>query len=45
VWFFGTNDHFIPVGNPAPPRPRRFAFFTSSVIAAGSIALAFSQAV
>src|SRR6266576_2697290 len=24
---FGTNDHFIPVGNPAPPRPRRFDFF------------------
>src|SRR5881628_2216256 len=32
------NDHFVPVGNPAPPRPRRLAFFTSSVMAAGSIA-------
>ena len=20
---FGTNDHFMPVGKPAPPRPRR----------------------
>ncbi len=25
----GTNDHFIPVGNPAPPRPRSPESFTS----------------
>ena len=30
---FGMNDHFIPVGNPAPPRPRRPDAFISSMIA------------
>ena len=28
---------FISVGNPAPPRPRRPLFFTSSVTASGDI--------
>jgi hypothetical protein len=32
---FGMNDHFFPAGNPAPPRPRRFARETSSMICAG----------
>ena len=27
----GTNDHFTPVGNPAPPRPRRPLAFTASI--------------
>jgi hypothetical protein len=39
------NDHFMPVGKPAPPSPRRFDFLTSSVMAAGSMARAFSTAV
>ena len=32
---FGMNDHFLAVGNPAPPRPRRFDRETSSMICAG----------
>src|SRR5688572_25657246 len=38
---FGTNDHFIPVGNPAPPRPRSALFLTSSIMSAGAILSAF----
>src|SRR5258708_16535218 len=29
------NDHLSPVGRPAPPRPRRFDFLSSSTSAAG----------
>ena len=45
VWFLGMNDHLVPVGNPAPPRPRRLDFFTASVMASGGMPRAASQAV
>src|ERR1035438_10875211 len=32
----GTNDHFIPVENPAPPPPRRPALLTPLIIASAS---------
>src|ERR1700753_348223 len=31
----GTNDHFKPVGKPAPPRPRRFEAFISLMMPSG----------
>src|SRR5581483_9431084 len=40
----GTKLHFIPVGNPAPPRPRRFEIFTSSMICSGFMLEAFMKA-
>jgi hypothetical protein len=39
-----TKFHFMPVGNPAPPRPRRFDFTTSSTICWGGIFSAFASA-
>ena len=32
-----TNCHFIPVGNPAPPRPRRPDVFISAITSSGDI--------
>ena len=32
---FGRNDHFWPVPNPAPPRPRRPEVVTSATISSG----------
>src|SRR5690349_15194911 len=40
----GTKLHFIPVGNPAPPRPRRFEVLTSSMISSGCMREAFTKA-
>ena len=38
-----TVFHLMPVGNPAPPRPRRPDWVTASTIAAGLIARARSR--
>ena len=38
------QDHLVPVGKPAPPRPRRPESFTSVITSSGSIASAFSSA-
>ena len=40
----GTNDHFMPVGKPAPPRPRRLEAFISSMIHSGPCARHFFAA-
>src|SRR6185312_15243439 len=36
----GTKDHFMPVGNPAPPRPRRFEAFICAMIQSGPCSIA-----
>ena len=38
--FLSTNCHFIPVGKPAPPRPRRPDALTRSITSSGFIASA-----
>ena len=40
----GMNDHFMPVGKPAPPRPRRPEAFTASMIASCSMPSAVLRA-
>ena len=36
-----VSDHFIPVLNPAPPRPRRAESFTRLTMASGCMPSAF----
>ncbi len=41
---FGTNDHFMPVGKPAPPRPRSCESLTAPMTSAGLIVSALRSA-
>jgi hypothetical protein len=40
----GMNDHFMPVGKPAPPRPRRPESLTAVTIASGAMPSAVLRA-
>ena len=40
----GMKPHFMPVGKPAPPRPRRLEALTASTISPAAIASALCSA-
>ncbi len=40
----GMNDHFMPVGKPAPPRPRRPESLTAVMTSSGLMPKALSSA-
>ncbi len=40
----GMKPHFIPVGKPAPPRPRSPESLTAEMMSSGAIASAFVSA-
>ncbi len=39
-----TSSHFVPVGNPAPPRPRNPDCLTAAITSAGSSVTTFPNA-
>ena len=40
----GMKDHFMPVGKPAPPRPRRPESLTAEMMSSGAMPSAFFSA-
>jgi hypothetical protein len=40
----GMKDHFMPVGKPAPPRPRRPESLTAVMMSSGAMVSAFFSA-
>ena len=43
AFFRSMNDAFVPIGKPAPPRPRRVALLSSAIRSSGDIPRARSR--